>query len=118
MIKRIMAMIVIVILAGLYLTAFVSALLGFEGYMTVLTAALAATVILPVTIHLFLMINNARKGKSVMDEPYAYKEPATVRSREGASYGSGSGRTEPDKKQDYTEEKREDSKNGDQHSRI
>ena len=71
--KRILAAAGIVILLGLYILTLVTALAG-GPFMGVFMAALAATIVLPIIIHLFLMINNARNGKSVMDEPYKYKE--------------------------------------------
>ena len=71
--KRVLAIAGIVILAGLYITTLVTAI-ARGPFMPVFMASLAATIALPITIHLFLMINNARNGRSVMDEPYNYKQ--------------------------------------------
>ena len=75
MFKRVAALIGVIFLCLLYITALVAALIGNELSGKILTAALISTVVVPVIIHLLLMMNNARKGRSFMDETYSYKEP-------------------------------------------
>jgi hypothetical protein len=74
MIKRILAIIGIVVLVGMYLAALIAAIAGSGYSNAIFTAAIASTIAVPVIIHLFLMINNARQGKSVMDNPYSYRD--------------------------------------------
>lgn len=72
--KRILAILGIVILVSLYVSAFVLALMNHPDSGRLLMAAVVSTVFIPVLIHLFLMMNNARKGKGIFDEPYSYRE--------------------------------------------
>ncbi|SKB49190.1 hypothetical protein SAMN06296386_101242 [Lachnospiraceae bacterium] len=72
--KRIIAILGILILVGLYAAAFVLAILDSPNSGRMFMAAIVCTVMIPVMIHLFLMMNNARKGKDVLDETYSYRE--------------------------------------------
>ena len=74
MFKRILAIAGIVILVLLYLLTFIFAILNHPDTGRLLMAAIVCTVFIPVMIHLLLMMNNARKGKNVYDEPYSYRE--------------------------------------------
>ncbi|MCR5527213.1 MAG: hypothetical protein K6F39_07530 [Lachnospiraceae bacterium] len=74
MFKRISAIIGIIILAALYITALAAALTGSPAAGKIFIASIMCTVFIPVMIHMLLMMNNARKGKSWMDEPYSYRE--------------------------------------------
>ena len=74
MFKRILAIAGIVILVLLYLLTFILAIMNHPDTGRLLMASIVCTVFIPVMIHLLLMMNNARKGKSVFDEPYSYKE--------------------------------------------
>ncbi len=73
-IKRIAAIVGIVLLVLLYVSAFVLAVMNHPDSGRMLMAAIVSTVFIPVLIHLFLMMNNARKGKGIYDEPYSYRE--------------------------------------------
>ncbi len=53
-IKQILAIITIVILVGLYITTFVLAISGFDGWWNMFMASLGASIMLPVLIWLFL----------------------------------------------------------------
>ena len=74
MLKRILAIAGIVILVLLYLLTFIFAIMNHPDTGRLLMAAIVCTVFIPVMIHLLLMMNNARKGKNVYDEPYSYRE--------------------------------------------
>ncbi len=74
MFKRVAALTGVILLCMLYITALVAALIGSEFSGKILMVALISTVVVPVMIHLLLMMNNARKGRSFMDETYSYKE--------------------------------------------
>ncbi|MBQ9549416.1 MAG: hypothetical protein IJU87_01255 [Lachnospiraceae bacterium] len=74
MMKRILAIIAVAILVLLYLITFILALMNHPDTGRLLMAAIVCTVFVPVMIHLLLMMNNARKGKSVFDETYSYRE--------------------------------------------
>ena len=64
-IKQILAIIAIVLLAGLYLCAFVSAFFKSELAQTLFRAALGGTIIIPVFLYAFLLAAKALKpGKS------------------------------------------------------
>ena len=73
-VKRIAALIAVILLAGMYLLTLVLAVLGNENTLNLFIASVACTVMVPIIIHLFMMLLNARKGKNVMDETYSYKE--------------------------------------------
>ncbi len=72
--KRIAALIGVILLAGMYLLTLVLAILGNENTLNIFIASIVCTIMVPVMIHLFLMLLNARKGKNVMDETYSYRE--------------------------------------------
>ncbi len=71
--KRILAMAGVIILAALYISTLVLALIGSEKTMQLLIVAVFCTIVIPVMIHLFLMMLNARQGRNVYDEPYDYR---------------------------------------------
>ena len=72
--KRILAIGGIVILVGMYILTFILAIMNHPDTGRLLMASIVCTVFIPVMIHLLLMMNNARKGKNVFDEPYSYRE--------------------------------------------
>ncbi len=72
--KRILALAGVAVLLLLYLATFVLAIMNHPDTGRLLMAAIVCTVFIPVMIHLLLMMNNARRGKNVMDETYTYKE--------------------------------------------
>ncbi len=74
MFKRILAIAGVVILVLMYIATFVLAIMNHPDTGKLLMAAIVCTVFIPVMIHLLLMMNNARKGKNVFDEPYSYRE--------------------------------------------
>ena len=71
--KRILALAGVIILAALYISTLVLAVIGSEKTLQLLIVAIFCTIAIPVMIHLFLMMLNARHGRSVYDEPYAYR---------------------------------------------
>ncbi len=72
--KRILALAGIIILVLMYLATFILAVMNHPDTGRLLMAAIVCTVFVPVLIHLLLMMNNAKKGKNVFDEPYSYRE--------------------------------------------
>ncbi len=72
--KRVLAILGIIILIGLYAAAFVLAIANSPDTGRMFMAAIVCTVMIPVMIHLFLMMNNVRKGKDVLDETYSYRD--------------------------------------------
>ncbi len=72
--RRILALIGVILLALLYISTLVLAILGNENTMNLFILSIACTIMIPLIIHLFMMLTNARKGKSVMDETYSYRE--------------------------------------------
>ncbi len=74
MFKRILAIIGIVAIVALYIVALVSAIIGNGLATKLFVAAVICTIAIPVMIHLLLMMNNARNGKSWLGETYSYKE--------------------------------------------
>ncbi len=73
-VKRIAAIIGIILLVAMYALAFISAAMNRPDSGRFLMAAIVCTVFVPVLIHLVLMMNNVRKGKGIYDEPYSYKD--------------------------------------------
>ncbi|MBR1877077.1 MAG: hypothetical protein IJ805_08220 [Lachnospiraceae bacterium] len=73
-IKRISALIGVIIIFLMYLATLILAVMGSEKTVNLFLLSILCTIMVPLIIHLFLMLNNARHGKSVMDEPYPYKE--------------------------------------------
>ncbi|SFK49953.1 hypothetical protein SAMN05216390_101368 [Lachnospiraceae bacterium KH1T2] len=74
MFKRISAIIGIIILAALYITSLLAAISGNPAAGKIFILSIFCTVFIPVMIHMLLMMNNARKGRSWMDEPYSYRD--------------------------------------------
>ncbi len=72
--KRIAALIGVIVLFLMYASTLVLAIIGNENTINLFMASIACTIMVPIIIHLFLMLLNARKGKNVMDETYSYKE--------------------------------------------
>ena len=72
--KRILALAGVIILVGMYLSALILAVMGSSRSMNLFVLSLACTIAIPVMIHLFMMLNNARHGKNIMDETYSYRE--------------------------------------------
>ncbi|MCR5627674.1 MAG: hypothetical protein K6F99_10165 [Lachnospiraceae bacterium] len=71
--KRILAWIAIILLAGLYISTLVFALIGSELTMKLLIISGFCTFAIPVLIHIFLMMLNIRSGHGIYDETYSYK---------------------------------------------
>lgn len=67
LIKRIAAIIGVVILLGLYLTTFFLAIFGSEKTNNLLMASLVMTVIVPVLFYAMLLIAKILSGKNVRD---------------------------------------------------
>lgn len=74
MTKRILAMAGVILLVGLYIAALVFAIIGSGYFKNMFIAAVAATIAVPVIIHLFMMMNNVKEGRSVGDETYSYRD--------------------------------------------
>ncbi|MBR1892806.1 MAG: hypothetical protein IJ815_04675 [Lachnospiraceae bacterium] len=74
MLKRIIAIAGIIAILALYIVALISAIIGNGLATKLFVAAIICTIAIPVMIHLLLMMNNARKGKSWLGETYSYKE--------------------------------------------
>lgn len=74
MLRRILAIAGVVLLAGLYIATLVAAIMGVEKWHTLFWVSLWGTVVVPIAIHLALILENVRKGKRVLDEPYSYRE--------------------------------------------
>ncbi len=72
--QRILALVAVILLLGLYVAAFILSFMNHPDSGKFFLAAILCTIIIPVMIHMLLMMNNARKGKSVLDEPYSYRE--------------------------------------------
>lgn len=72
--KRILALIGVIILVGMYVATLVLAVMNNKHFMNLFMLAVVCTIAIPIIIHLFLMLNNARNGKSIMDETYSYRE--------------------------------------------
>ena len=72
--KRIAALMGVILLFLMYALTLVFALMGSENTVKFFMISLVSTIMVPIIIHLFLMMLNARKGKNVMDETYSYKK--------------------------------------------
>lgn len=72
--KRGLAIALVVLLVGLYISTLVFAIIGSGLFMTLFTVSLAATVAVPIIIHLFLMLLNVRNGRSLWANPYTYRD--------------------------------------------
>ena len=72
--KRILALIGVILIAGMYIATLILALIGSSNTMNLFLLSILLTIMVPLIIHLFLMMLNARNGKSVMDETYSYRE--------------------------------------------
>ncbi len=79
--KRILALLAVIILSGGAVAALVFALIG---NVTLAMVCIMGGIMLAIIIHLFLMLNNARHGKSVMDETYSYREKKDPRTEDTA----------------------------------
>lgn len=71
--KRILAMTGVIILAALYISTLILALIGSEKTFQLLIVAVFCTIAIPIMIHLLLMMLNVRRGRRLYDEPYDYK---------------------------------------------
>lgn len=72
--KRILALIGVILIAGMYIATLILALIGSSSTLNLFLLSILLTIMVPLIIHLFLMMLNARNGKSVMDETYSYRE--------------------------------------------
>ena len=72
--KRIAAMTAALLLIGMYIATLVFALTGSPLSSKLFIASVICTFVVPIIIHLFLMINNAREGRGVMDETYSHQK--------------------------------------------
>ena len=73
-VKRIMALIGVILIAGMYAATLVLALAGSKDTMNLFMLSVLLTIMVPLIIHLFMMMYSARKGKGFMDETYSYRE--------------------------------------------
>lgn len=73
-VKRIMAIVAVVIIVALYILTLVCAIIGNGYFMQVFMAAIAATILLPCLIHIYMMMVNVKNGGRTMDEVYSYKK--------------------------------------------
>ncbi|MBR5376728.1 MAG: hypothetical protein IK139_05555 [Lachnospiraceae bacterium] len=73
-IKRILALIGVILIAGMYIATLVLAIAGSDRTVPFFLLSILCTIMVPLIIHLFMMLRNARRGKNVMDEPYTYRE--------------------------------------------
>ncbi|MCR5488190.1 MAG: hypothetical protein K6F35_11830 [Lachnospiraceae bacterium] len=80
--KRILALAGVLLLLGLYISTLVLAVIGSELFSRLFLLSIVSTIAVPIILHLFLMLNNARHGRSVMDETYSYREPAGKKDQE------------------------------------
>ncbi len=72
--KRVLALAGVVLIVALYISTLVLAVIGSEKTMNLFLLSVLMTIMVPVIIHLFLMLSNVRKGKSVMGETYDYRD--------------------------------------------
>ncbi|MBR1848993.1 MAG: hypothetical protein IJ791_07120 [Lachnospiraceae bacterium] len=73
--KRILALIALILLGGLYIAIFILALFGNQNTLRLLGVAIALTIIIPIVSHLLLMMQAGKDGKNVFTaETYSYKE--------------------------------------------
>lgn len=79
--KRILAGIAAALLVGLYIFTLVCAFFANGIFKTMFLISAVSTIAVPVMIHLFLMLRNVRKGKSVMSNTYVHQESSQVLKR-------------------------------------
>ena len=73
-VKRILALIGVILIAGMYAATLILAVAGSEHTMNLFMLSILLTIMVPLIIHLFLMMLNVRKGRGIMDETYTYRE--------------------------------------------
>ena len=71
--KRILALAGVVVLVGLYVMTLVFAILGNGIFHKLFLASVAATIAIPIIIHLLFLLNNYKENRSPMSEVYKYK---------------------------------------------
>ncbi|MBO6146282.1 MAG: hypothetical protein J6O70_01745 [Lachnospiraceae bacterium] len=72
--KRILALTGAILIAGMYIATLILALTGSGNTMNLFLLSILLTIMVPLIIHFFLMMLNARNGKNIMDETYSYRE--------------------------------------------
>jgi len=72
--KRILAMLAVVLLVGMYVATLIFAIIGNGYFKNLFAISLASTIAVPVIIHLGLAMSNVKKGKKVLDNPYSYQD--------------------------------------------
>ena len=72
--KRILALTGAILIAGMYIATLILALTGSGNTMNLFLLSILLTIMVPLIIHFFLMMLNARSGKNIMDETYSYRE--------------------------------------------
>lgn len=72
--KRILALTGAILIAGMYIATLILALTGSGNTMNLFLLSILFTIMVPLIIHFFLMMLNARNGKNIMDETYSYRE--------------------------------------------
>ena len=72
--KRILALTGAILIAGMYIATLILALTGNGNTMNLFLLSILLTIMVPLIIHFFLMMLNARNGKNIMDETYSYRE--------------------------------------------
>ena len=72
--KRILSLIAVAILVILYILTLVFAIIGSPNSLRLFMVSAVCTVMIPIIVQIFLTINNVRRGKSILDNPYPYKD--------------------------------------------
>lgn len=72
--KRGLAIVGVIILVGLYIATLILAVIGSGYFVRMFWASVAATIALPIMLHLFLSLHNLKRGKSTLDNPYSYRD--------------------------------------------
>lgn len=72
--KRIAALCGVILIALLWIATLILAVTASPNTVHLFLLSLLLTVMIPIIIHLFLMMYNARKGRSIMSETYTYRD--------------------------------------------
>ncbi len=76
--KRIAAIVGIVLLAGMYVTALVAAIFDFPGSDKVLRASFAMTLVVPLFLFIFIWAIGRMTGKRVISDPEDPREASNT----------------------------------------
>lgn len=72
--KRVLAWIGIIILAIMYITAFVCSIIGTPFAFVLCMVCIVSTIAIPIIIHFLLIMMNMKNGGSMLDDPYHTKK--------------------------------------------